>query len=362
MLMLGGGLLVLGLIVLLINWLDIEAPVVVAGSMGAGTLAVLGGGWYLTLKTKYKTAGRALTFLACVVAPLNLWYYDAQDEIPITVEDHLWLGGVVCCLLYAATVRLLRDPLFMYAVEAGVTLTVLLFLPVVNMSPDATTLSIVLMVLGLISIHAERAFPPNQGEFTRQRYGMPLFWSGQAQVGVSLFILLGAQMLSWLNEPIRKLFGSGFEGNLLSHEPLLAGGLWLLGTYVYLYSDIVVRRVGVYVYFAAFSLLMAIVTLIGWQFHSPEAAIIALAIVGLGANLAQTKVAESNDTLTRVAAPLGIILSAIPLLIGWIVHIRAMSSAWGSNVPIERMYVIAMLVVAVGNGVSAYLYRHASIR
>jgi len=138
MLMLGGGLLVLGLIVLLINWLNIEAPYVIAASMGAGTLVVLGGGWSLTLKTKYKTAGRALTFLACVVAPLNLWYYHAQGIV--TLENHLWVGGVLCSLLYIATVRILRDPLFMYAVEAGVTLTALLFLPVLNVSVDATTL------------------------------------------------------------------------------------------------------------------------------------------------------------------------------------------------------------------------------
>jgi len=44
MLMLGGGVLVLGLIVLLINWLNITAPYVIATSMGVGTLVVLGGG------------------------------------------------------------------------------------------------------------------------------------------------------------------------------------------------------------------------------------------------------------------------------------------------------------------------------
>jgi len=36
--------------------------------------------------------------------------------------------GVICCLIYAATVYVLRDPLFMYAVEGGVTLTLLLLL------------------------------------------------------------------------------------------------------------------------------------------------------------------------------------------------------------------------------------------
>ena len=360
MMMLGGGLLVLGLIVLLINWLHIEAPYVIAASMGAGTLAVLGGGWQLTLKTKYKTAGRALTFLACVVAPLNLWYYHAQGIV--TLENHLWVGGVLCSLLYIATVRLLRDPLFMYAVEAGVSLTVLLFLPVVNVSVDATTLSVGLMVLGLISIHAERAFPAHDGEFGRVRYGLPLFWSGQAQVGVSLLILLGSQILSWLNDPISELLGFGFQGNLLSDRPLLAAILWVVGTYVYLYSDLVVRRVGVYVYVAAFSLLMAIVTLIGWQFQSPEAVIIALAIVALGANLAQSYVAEKGDKLSRVSAPLGLILSGIPLLIGWVLHVRANSSAWGPNVPIEWSYVVAMLVVAVSNRISAHISREVSLR
>jgi len=46
---------------------------------------------------------QALTFLGCVVAPLNLWFYHAQNLI--TVQGHLWVGGVVCCLLYAATVN-----------------------------------------------------------------------------------------------------------------------------------------------------------------------------------------------------------------------------------------------------------------
>lgn len=251
----------------------------------------------------------------------------------------------------------------MYAVEAGVTLTALLFLPVLNVSVDATTLSIgLMMMLGLISIHAERAFPASDGEFGRVRYGLPLFWSGQAQVGVSLLILLGSQILSWLNDPISELFGSGFQGNLSTGRPLLAGSLWVLGTYVYLYSDLVVRRVGVYVYLAAFSLLMAIVTLIGWQFDSPEAVIIALATVALGANLAQSYVAEKGDKLSRVAAPLGLILSGIPLFIGWALHLRANSLFWSPNVPIEWVYVVAMLVVAVSNRISAHLSREVSVR
>ena len=360
MLTLGGGLLILGLIILLVHWLDVEAAVVIAGSMGAGTLAVLSGGWWLTLRTKYKTAGRALTFLACVVAPLNLWYYHAQGLI--TLENHLWIGGVVCCLLYAATVRVLRDPLFVYAVEAGVTLTVLLFLPVANVTVDAAALSVSLIVLGLISIHAERAFPDEGSEFTRNRYGLPLFWSGQIQLAISLLILLGSQTLTWLNDPISKFFGRGFEGNLLTAHPLLAATLWLVAVYGYLYSDLVVRRVGVYVYGAAFSILMAVVTVVGWQFESAEAVIVALAVVALGANLLQTRVAQSSEKVVRFAAPPGMILSGIPLLIGWTLHIRATSDVWGQGVSIGWPYVWAMLVVAVGSRISAWLYRKVSIR
>lgn len=359
MLMLGGGLLVLGLIVLLINWLDLEAPFIIATSMGAGTLAVMGLGWFMTLKTKFKNAGRALTFLACVVAPLNLWYYHAQDLL--TLENHLWIGGVVCSLFYIATVRILRDPLFMYAVEAGVTLTVLLFLPILDVSVDATALSVCLIALGAISIHVERAFPESNSEFPRQKYGMPLFWSGQAQTAVALIILFGSQTLGWMNDLIRDLYGSGFQGNLLSTNSLLAGGLWLAGAYLYLYSDLVVRRVGYYIYVAAFSLLMAIITLVGWQLDSLEAVIIVMSVIALIANLAKSKVSDENKQFIRVSAPLGLILSGIPLLIGWGLYLRANNPLWGSSVSIEWIYVAAMLVVTVSNRISAHLFRHEKI-
>ena len=99
-----------------------ENPYVLAAALGAGTVAVLAAGWWVTLRTRFRVAGQALTFLGCVVASLNLWFYQTQGLL--TVDRGLWAGGLVCCLLYAATVYVLRDPLFMYAVEAGLTLTV----------------------------------------------------------------------------------------------------------------------------------------------------------------------------------------------------------------------------------------------
>lgn len=200
MLMIGGGLCVLGLVVWLISLGVFKDPHILAIALGVGTLAVLGAGWFFTLRTRFRIAGQALTFLGCVVAPLNLWFYHAQNLV--TVDGHLWVGGVVCCLLYAATVVVLRDPAFMYAFEAGVTLTTLLLLADMGKITDATWLSVFFMALGLISIHSERMFSPaDDSEFPRRRFGLPLFWSGHAQIAAALLILLGSQLLGWMAEP-----------------------------------------------------------------------------------------------------------------------------------------------------------------
>ena len=363
----GGGLSVLGLIIWLVSKGVFENPIVLAITMGAGTLAILGSGWYLVLKTKFKVAGQALTFLGCVVAPLNLWFYHAQGLV--TLDQHLWVGGVVCCLAYAATVYALRDPLFMYAVDGGATLTVLLFLPLLNLVPDPTflrwDLSLFLMGLGLISIHLERAFSPDEGFLSRRRFGMPLFWCGHAQVGAALVVLLSTQILGWVS-------GTGFggewartllTGNRLIDSSLLAGALWLVGTYIYLYSDIVVRRVGIYTYMAACCMLLGIVSLIGPRLDS-AGVILVLALTALAANLGQFYMARSeDDKLARVMLPLGIILSALPLLFGVVLHFRATSRIVAESWTYDTnwLFVIAMMVVALGSRVSAYLQRQSGL-
>jgi hypothetical protein len=113
MLTIGGGLCVLGLIVWLVSLGIFEDPRVLAAALGAGTLVILGAGWFVALRTRFRIAGQALTFLGCVVAPLNLWFYHTQNLV--TVDGHIWVGGVACCLLYAVTVVELRDGIFMYA-------------------------------------------------------------------------------------------------------------------------------------------------------------------------------------------------------------------------------------------------------
>ena len=368
MLILGGGLTVLGLIIWMATWGVFENPQILAVALGIGTLALLGVGWLIRLKTRFKVAGQAITFLACVVAPLNLWFYYSYRADLAFLGDNLWIGGLVCCLLYAGTVWVLRDPLFMYAVEAGVALTVGLLVAELGMITEASAVSMFLMALGLISIHAERAFPPEAEHFTRQRFGLPLFWSGHVLLGASLLILLGVQAAGWLVDPIRDMFGTQWQGNLLTQWSLLAGGLWLAGTYAYLYSDIVVRRVGIYTCVAAFCFLLAEVTIVGQSLRG-EGIIAVLTLTAIGAIAVQSYVAKAkaNERLNRAVPPLGMALSILPILIGLSLHIRAtsplaieMSEKYGWVHQTGWWFVAVMVLAAGCNRMAAYLYRQTA--
>jgi hypothetical protein len=359
MLMIGGGLCVLGLVIWLISLGVFKDPRVMAVTLGVGTLAILGAGWFLTLRTRFHIAGQAITFLGCVVAPLNLWFYHAQKLV--TVDGHLWVGGVVCCLLYAATVVILRDPMFIYAFEAGVTLTTLLLLADMAKITDTTWLSLFFMALGLISIHGERMFSPaEESDFPRRRFGLPLFWSGHVQIAASLLILLGSQLLAWLVEPVHGLSGFEWAGNLITNNYLLAAGVWLAGMYAYLYSDIVVRRIGVYLALAGVCLVMAEITLmLGFDVRA-EWILAAMAITSVAINLAHDQWPGSYKHVDRFVPPLGLVLGFVPALWGMALHIRATSAAaaqlgWSYSTGTELL--VVMLITTAANRVNAYLCR-----
>ena len=364
MLILGGGLCVLGLIVWLTSLGVFENQLVVAAVLGMGSLAVLGAGWWVSLRTRLRIAGQALTFLGCVVAPLNLWYYAYVGLV--RVEDHLWIGGLICCLLYVATVYVLRDPLFVYAVEAGATLTLALLLAVFGRADDSSFLAMTLMALGLASIHVERAFAPDAEPFTRRRFGLPFFWSGHAQIGAALLILLGTQILGWLAGTWvnQEVLGITWQGNWLTEYYLLAGGLWLAGVYAYMYSDLVVRRMGVYTCLAAFSLVMAEATIAG-RWLAEEGWIGVLALTALGVNLVQIFGGKRDDRIGRVLPPLAMVLGTLPILIGVLLHIRATSelaAQIGGPRDTGAAFVVVMLLVAVCNRMSAWLFEDSSPR
>ena len=361
LLTLGGGLMVLGGIIWMVSQGVLENPVVLALVLGAASLGVLVGGWFVTLKTRFKIAGRALTFLGCVVVPLNLWFYDSQNLLAL--EQGLWIGGVACVLLYAVTVWVLRDPLFMYAVEAGVTLTAVLLLGSFGLADQATHLSLLLMALALISIHAPKAFPQQDAEFTEQRFGLPLFWCGHAQLAAALLVLLGTQTAHWMLDQVGNIFRLPAAGIPLTTTAWVPGLLWLAGAYAYLYSDFVVRRIGVYLYLAALCLVMGEITLIGFDTLGIEGLIATLAATATGVSLLTLVVGREDDRFARAIPPLALILSLLPVLLGLGLHLRS-TSMIAAELDLARQtgwtFALVMLAVAALNRVSAWVYQPRS--
>ena len=130
----------------------------------------------------------------------------------ITLEGHLWVAALVCSLFYAASARVLRDRLFVYVLAGGVAMTGLLMLFHMGKFWDIAAPSTLLVALGLIFLHSERAFAVGDGPFSRQRFGLAFFWSGQALLAAGLLLLLGAQIAGdWLYEPFFKQFYEMFK-------------------------------------------------------------------------------------------------------------------------------------------------------
>lgn len=350
MLIFGGGLMVLGLIIWLVSIGVFKNPLVVAIALTLGSLAVHLSGCFVALKTKHKVAGHALTFLGCMLLPLNLWFYHTHGLV--TLEGNLWLGGVVCCVLYIGTVVMLRDPLFMYAVEAGITLTVLLLLGQQGVIADATWLSLVCMALAFISIHAEGAFPADEETFNRQRFGLPLFWSGHVQLIAAISTLLGSQLLDLLDISQRAYWFSDWPGKPLTDNVWLATGLWLVGTYLYLYSDLVVRRLGWYVYAAAVCLIGAELTIIG-QLHSAEWLIAAPALTAVGITAIIWLMGKDEARFASRLTPLATLLATMSVCAGLMQHVLTTSTLvrelFGTQHVTGWAFFLTMVLVAVCN-------------
>lgn len=336
----GGGLSVLGLIAWLISLGVFDDPRILAVALGTGSLALLGSGWGVALRSRHRLAGQALTFLACVVAPLNLWFYDAQGLL--TVEGHLWVGALVCSLLNLATVWMLRDPLFLFAVEAGVTLTVMLLLGDLNRVTDSSSLCVALALLAAVSIHAEVAFDPNHPTFSRRRFGLPLFFSGQAQLAAGMISLLVLQILNWTLAPS----AGDWSHSRLATTPWLAGGLWLAAAYLWFYSDLAVRKIGVYSYLAATALVFAEVTLLN-DVLPVEGLIIALSLTALLVQLLTNSVGEQDSRWSTIIGSVGLLLGAVPFTIGLIRHFQHIIPGGIDGIPHPALFTAAMSTVAV---------------
>jgi hypothetical protein len=365
----GGALMVAGLVI----WLWVNeyfTPTTVALSLGAGNAVLLAAGWWMLLRTRYQLAGRALTLFACLVMPLNLWYYHTNHLI--TLDGHLWVAALAISSLYAASALVLRDDVFVYIFTAGVTMTGLLALADMPPSPqkfwEIASPATLLVVLGLLAIHVERAFPEQEGPFGRRRFGLAFFWSGHVLLAAGLLLVLGAEIAGdWFYRPFFERLYRQWEASpspIVNELRWLALSLVVAGTYAYIYSDVVVRHVGIYVHIAAGTLMWSLV--LGLQLLDVnlglDALIAILSLTSLVVNVAQAT-ALRDSQYTKALPVLGVLLPLLAVALGLVVYIRAISpdlkSVWQTEPP-AWTYVGAMALTAVSCRVGAHLYRFSN--
>jgi hypothetical protein len=146
----------------------------------------------------------------------------------------------------------------------------------------------------------------------------------------------------------------------------LALALVIAGTYAYIYADLVVRHVGVYVHVAAGTLLWAL--LLGLQMLNVrlgmDAVIAVLALTALVVNGAQATVFR-DSRYTRSLPILGVLLPLAAVALGLLVYVRAVSpdlkGVWPGESP-AWSYVGAMALTAAACRLGAHAYRRVQPR
>ncbi len=315
----GAGLLVVGLVVWLWSIGIFENKLVVATCLGVANFALLAVGVSGTKFTRYQTASKAITMLACLVMPLNLWFYDAQGLITLDQGGHLWVPALVCCGLYVLVARVLADPLFVNAIVGGVAMTGLLFLAdnQVGRLWEIMAPSSFLVVLGMICIHVERAFPPEEGSFSRAKFGRAFFQAGHVVMGLGLSVLLVGRLVGRLYES----FFVGWEWvskpavATQTHLQWLALALALGAAYSYVYSQVVVKAKGRYLTSAVLTLIWSAIILLDLLQIELTATLLAagmLVPVALAYYSSRTK----NPTAKRTSSLAAEILATLLLIVG----------------------------------------------
>lgn len=362
-----GGLAVFGLVVWLYSIGLFEDPLWAAAGLTSANLTLLAGGVMLAWRSLYKTAGRGMAMLACIVLPLNLWFYDAQGLVTLKDGGNLWIPAMVCCLLYAGVARLLRDSLFVYTFLAGVTLTGLLFLADADVGKfwEVVAPSALLVTVGTLAIHLERFFPKRESEkddvlLAREDFGWAFFRAGHCALGAGLLLLWLGRIAGWLYDPMLHAYG-WFECPHLAtlfHAKLSALALILVGAYNYLYSRFTQESGRYFTYFAAVLGFWAIVVGIDLL----EVAVTSSLVMGLlaflslmGHLLARLNTNARNDTdsdktgvfatfvseVDDAAKPFAGCLSSVALLLGTGLYCL---SAYGQE-PLSNTFYPSMILV-----------------
>ncbi|QDU54785.1 hypothetical protein [Aeoliella mucimassa] len=372
LMMTGGGLLVLGLVLWLWTCGVFANPKVLASCVGGANLALLAGGVAMVRRSRYQTAGNAMTLLACLVLPLNLWLYSAQGLITIEGGGHLWVPAVICCAIYAGVARLLKDAKFVYALVGGITMTGLLFLADNSVSHfwEVIAPSTFLVVLGTACVHAERLFNENDGPFGRAKFGRAFFVAGHFVMAAGLLVLLGGRLVGWFYAPLFADLG-------WFAEPVVAEQAWAqlwafalagLGTYTYLYSQVVVNPQGRrYAHSAVLTLLWCEVMLLD-LLNLPRIESVAMLVLGstglaalLLSTVSQQKV-KVLDTLSHMFSGLGAVCTLGAAAWGGLALLRGLLVETGAPVDFtfDAYYAIAMAVASLACVLAMFLRRTAT--
>lgn len=262
----GGGVLIIGLIGWLWSIGLFDNPVIVAVCAGVGNLAIIAAGAVTVLKTRYRIAGRGVALLGCLVLPLNLWFYDAQGLITLNDGGHLWIPALLCCVIYAAVMRILRDHWFVYTFVGGISMTGLLILADHQVSRfwEVIAPSTLLVCIGVACVHAERLFSNTAEVFKRQTFGKAFFYAGHIVLSAGLAILFGGRLAGLMYERVFADLGwfTVPDVAVVTQVQLIAMLLTLLSTYTYIYSQLAVRQSGRFIYSAILTLLWSEIILL----------------------------------------------------------------------------------------------------
>src|SRR5262249_30268457 len=153
---------------------------------------------------------------------------------------------------------------FVPVLVAGLTLTGLLMLADAGKFAEIAGPAAFLVGLAFVCIHAERAFPVGDGPFSRGKFGLAFFWSGHVVLLAGLGLLLGGQLRGLQMRASPGL--ADLVPAVLTDPTLkaLALALVFVATYLYLYSDLVVRHFSLYTFLSAFTLLWGEVLLLDY--------------------------------------------------------------------------------------------------
>jgi hypothetical protein len=138
-------------------YLKLREPLVQAVLLAFGTIAVLVFGWLMTLRTRLRLTGRALTLIGALLVPVNFWFL-ARSGL-IDGNGRAWMVCALCAVLYGLTAALLRERLYVYL--ACVASFGVAWALVYRATPEAYGLySLTLMSVSLVFLHLSRVFPP----------------------------------------------------------------------------------------------------------------------------------------------------------------------------------------------------------